>query len=479
MTEPNAFSPRDFLKGRRPERFSDSVAVSDPQLDRTLLEYQLDTLTSRSQETAFQTFGRHLAEKEICPNLLPQTGPTGGGDSKVDSETYPVADDLSLGWYTGIGRESASERWAFAISAKADWRTKVRADVKKIAETKRGYSKAFFVSNQFVRDRDRADIEDELSKLHGMDVRIHDRTWILDKVFGGHHETIAIEDLQMQPSLRTQIRTGPRDLERRQTLDELEARIQATTQSGQFGFQFVDDCIQAADLSRCLEQPRSETDGRFIRADRAASQFGTAHQQLRCAYEYAWTAIFWHEDLLLAAQLYGSVESKAKGTHNAYELELLSNLWKVLFALVRIGKLDAATASLDARTSLLIGELDRLSAEQERPSNALQARSIRAVMQLLQPEPNQIDDRLEELRAVILQSRGLVGFPLESLVEALTEVGGSLGTYAGYDALHDTIIEVVTEREGDIAAARLLLQRGRNNLTRIVQSRPYVSWARH
>src|SRR5215204_3349877 len=111
MEKNQFFSPNEFLRARRPERFSDSVVVESPTLDRSLLEYHLDTLTHRGQETQFERFAKRLAEREICPNLLPQTGPTGGGDSKVDSETYPVADDLSLGWYVGVGREAASERW--------------------------------------------------------------------------------------------------------------------------------------------------------------------------------------------------------------------------------------------------------------------------------------------------------------------------------------------------------------------------------
>ncbi len=108
MNEPNPFSPREFLKARRPERFSDSVSETQSVLiELSLLEYQFRyPHINRSQETDFQNFGRHLAEKEVCPNLLPQTGPTGGGDSKVDTETYPVADDLSQAWY-GIGREAA------------------------------------------------------------------------------------------------------------------------------------------------------------------------------------------------------------------------------------------------------------------------------------------------------------------------------------------------------------------------------------
>jgi hypothetical protein len=210
----NRFSPREFLKARRPERFSDSEPVSVPVLDRSMLEYHLGTLTNRSQEADFARFALRLAEREVCPNLLPQTGPTGGGDSKVDTETYPVADGLSLVWYSGIGREASSERWAFAFSAKKDWRPKVKSDVAKIAATGRGYTKAIFITNQFVPDKARADVEDKLRVKHGIDVRILDRTWILDKVFGNRHEQLAIDELRLSTSIRPQVQKGPLDLHR-------------------------------------------------------------------------------------------------------------------------------------------------------------------------------------------------------------------------------------------------------------------------
>ena len=219
-------SPKEFLRARRPEKFSDSVPEEKPTLDRSMLEYHLATLTSRKQEVQFEHFAQHLLEREICPNLLPQTGPTGGGDSKVDSETYPVADDLSLGWYTGIGREAASERWAFAFSAKEKWQGKVRSDVAKIAETGRGYSKAFFVSSQFIRDKTRGKMQDELGEEHDLDVRILDRTWILDKVFANGHEALAIEELEIAVETRKGVQKGPLDIQRERELEELEERIQ-------------------------------------------------------------------------------------------------------------------------------------------------------------------------------------------------------------------------------------------------------------
>jgi hypothetical protein len=137
-TAEETFSPRRSLRSRRPEQFSDSVTERESVLDRSLLEYHIDSLTSRSQEIDFENFARKLAAKELCPNLLPHTGPTGGGDSKVDTETYPVAESLSFAWYVGANGGSANERWGFAFSAKTDWRPKVQSDIAKIAETGRG-----------------------------------------------------------------------------------------------------------------------------------------------------------------------------------------------------------------------------------------------------------------------------------------------------------------------------------------------------
>src|SRR3972149_9487782 len=100
-------SPREFMRLRRPERFSDSLPDQHSRLEQSILEYHLESLTSRNQELDFERFAREIAQREICPNLLPHTGPTGGGDSKVDSETYPVSDQLALAWYSGIGRAAA------------------------------------------------------------------------------------------------------------------------------------------------------------------------------------------------------------------------------------------------------------------------------------------------------------------------------------------------------------------------------------
>lgn len=183
------------MRSRRPEIYSDTKRLSEPQLTAELFEYHLETLTARKQEAAFEHFCRRLCEKEICPNLIPQTGPTGGGDSKVDTETYPVAGELSERWFEGIGQQASHERWGFAFSAKKDWKPKAKSDIAKIAGTNRGHKVAYFLTNQYVPDRERADLEDALSRQHGMTVRILDRGWIVDRVIQNNRNQIAINSL--------------------------------------------------------------------------------------------------------------------------------------------------------------------------------------------------------------------------------------------------------------------------------------------
>jgi hypothetical protein len=215
-------SPSHFMRARRPELFSDSKVRTEGLLNKDVLDYYLGVLTSKKQEVDFEHFCRRIAEQEICPNLVVQTGPTGGGDSKVDSENYPVSERISIRWYQGVPNNS-EERWAFAFSAKREWRSKVRADVESIASTKRGYKLVYFITNQYVKDKSRAQVEDQLTGKHGVRVRILDRTWLLKCIVEHGRQVIAIETLHLDAPSSNSTQVGPKDLARTQQLDAMEA----------------------------------------------------------------------------------------------------------------------------------------------------------------------------------------------------------------------------------------------------------------
>src|SRR5581483_2566216 len=177
----NRISPSQFMRGLRPEHYSDTTDRVAYTLDASVFEYHLSSITQRNQTHDFEVFCRKLCERTICPHLRAQSGPEGGGDSKADTESFPVAEEIAAITYVGEPN-AGNERWAFAFSAKEKWADKVRLDVKGIAETKRSYNRIIFVTNQAARSKDRARIEDELTRVYGVPVTIHDRAWIMDQV---------------------------------------------------------------------------------------------------------------------------------------------------------------------------------------------------------------------------------------------------------------------------------------------------------
>ena len=458
------YRPSDFMRARRPELFSDSRIFREIHLPRETFEYHLNTLTSRKQEIEFEYFCRRLAEKELCPNLLPQTGPTGGGDSKVDAETYPVADTLALRWYEGIGRDAGKERWAFAFSAKKDWHAKVISDVEGIIKTGRDYVLIYFITNQFVKDRTRAKVEDSLKRKYKINIRILDRSWIVKCIFEHDRLQLATETLSLtgydQPT--RDVAAGPRDTERKAELDELEQQINDTDRYRGVEYQLAEDCLQAALLARGLEFPRVDVEGRFQRAESIAKKVGHRQQQLRIVYSKAWTTFWWFNDFEEFHVLYDQVEELACGSIQATDLELLSNLRIVLHTTVMRNKLNPQAYKLDERTIKLKKELERLIADKGRPSNALQARIKRLIIDIIESlsRGKSLDTSLAGIKDALIACEGLAEFPVDSIAQIIQELGNFINDNVEYDKLFELVVSLTERRTSEGEVGSMLLQRG-------------------
>jgi len=381
--------PSDFMRARRPELFSDTVFVDEPTLNRSQFEFHLDTLTQRKDEIRFEHFCRRLAEKELCPNLLPQTGPTGGGDSKTDAETYPVADSIAERWYVGDPSKAAQERWAFAFSAKKDWRPKVKDDVRKIAETGRSYSLIYFITNQSVSDRNRAAIEDELSQQWSVPVRILDRTWIVEKVIQNKRLEVVYQTLDIDaPRIEHRQLHGPQDAGRLLELEEIDRQLENPERYQGTDYQLFEDCLHTALLTRGLDRPRIEIDGRFDRAERIARRTGGARQLFRVVYNRAWTAYWWFDDFDELDRLYKVAEPLALDGEWIWDLEKLVNLWQVNNTSRLIYQARHDIESWKEHTSKLRAALLRHATDVSKPTSALWARTQLVLMDLVEAISN-------------------------------------------------------------------------------------------
>lgn len=456
-------SPREFMKMRRPERFSDSVVVKKGELNRSILEYKLEVLTSNSQEQEFQKFCFKLAQLEIAPNLRPQTGPSGGGDSKADSETYPVSDFTRFKFWEGIANESG-ERWAFAISAKKEWVSKVTKDVKGIVDTSRDYKRIFFITNQFAKDKKRAEIEDKLSQEHSTPVTILDRTWILDRVFQNNREKLAIEELHLGEGLEDQVSVGPNDAERMKLFNQMNGEIETALSNAIITFKVVDKALDTALLARGMGKSRVDVDGLFDRAIRLAEQMGSEEQVYSVKYEKAWTTFFWFEDFGIFRQLYDELEGIAETSANIYTLQRQNNLG----GLLRASRADNSfsTEYIGKKLANLKNWLSEFANDETKPSASHQARMLLALGDLFDnaAEKKDLNQNFKEIGVIFQGIERLIGFPYDESVVLIQENGDVFGDIPEYEKLINLIAEIDIRRKGEIPAAKSFLKYGMQHL---------------
>ena len=452
-----------MMRLNRPEFYSDSKRTQAYKLNRPVFSHHLGTLTERNQHKPFEDFCRALAQREICPNLRPVTGPEGGGDGKVDTETYPVASEISERWYEGVANDG-EERWAFAFSAKKRWSEKVRKDIKGIVETRRAYSRIHFFTNQNPRAINRLRIEQELNEEYEVPVTIYDRNWIEEKTIDHSHEDLAYDILGVGEFDASLIAKGPQDTYREAELTEIETAFTQRDKSRMTNLDSVSEALRAAKLSRGLECSRNETDGRFLRAIRLAKKYGTTRQHLVAMYEHAWTLIWWFDDIDAANEYYDEIETLALASHASADLEKLGNLINVFFGVVQQGGVDSNQFRLEERSSALASKLQNVAADTSAPNNALYAESLLVLhryITLIQHEKlHQSDGLWKQFISIVDRAQGLGEFPAElidKLVTALSQFGTESETF---DELVLKLADFMGNRQKDGKQGEIFFRRG-------------------
>lgn len=454
-------SPSQFMRQMRPDLYSDSTSRAKQQLKAEVLSHHLDTITERNQTHDFELFCRKLCERTICPNLRPATGPEGGGDSKADTETTPVSDEISKLSYVGLAN-SDRERWAFAFSAKKTWADKARSDVAGIMATNRGYNKIFFITSRAARAKDRARVEDELTRQFGVQVTIHDRAWIINEIIDKSRLDLAYNYLGIGDE-SSDLKLGPSDYSRKQQLADIERGLADPSAFAGKNIQRATEALLTAKLARALELPRADVDGKLSRAIRLADDGGTHRQRLTARYETLWTTFWWFDDIKAIVNGYGGFEALVIGSEHAKNLEMLCNLAQLLFNAVIHGQFTAEQVGLQPRIARLSSRLTELASDSSRPNNALEARTSLLTIQvneaLMAGEPDRLATLWPQFGKILAEADGLGEFNANRLTKLIDVFGQVTGKDRGYRDLVDQVSEFVVKRTGESQGALVLLKR--------------------
>lgn len=472
MAEPkkDPITPSEFYRNRRPEYFSDSLLHEEFALPREVMAFELDRISSNQKQDLFETLGRRLCEKFIAPNLIPQVGPTGGGDGKTDTETHAVSEDISDRWFIPKNGWENDEKWAFAISARKEWRSKAKSDIQEIIGTKRGYTKIFFISNQLIPARNKKQAQDEWKQNFGVEIVILDAEWILEKIYSNDLIDLACETLNLSQATRSnKKKLGPNDTERLQRLEELENQISDPSRYSENDHQLVEDALDAALLSRYVERPKDEVIGKFDRAIRLADKHKNPHKQIRAHYQKTWTLLHWYDDYGAFFESYKFFRLFINEDSNIGEVELFNNL----FSLLRVVSLDAeeifkkSGLNVDDEKKALEDRFQAIQNDTSKPAASLHARAQLTFLHLMEGLRSEEDptEHILSLQECIKSCTGLLDFPFTKIQEQIEIFGEIFSNNKAYDTLFDMVAKEAEARSSQLAAGNTYFKRAEQKLS--------------
>lgn len=416
-------------------------------------------------QSEFENFIIAVAKRRITPNIKPQTGPDGGGDGKVDAETYQVSDDISDKWFSAEDTAKGEEHWAIAISCKKQWKPKVESDVEKIVGTGRGYTRALFFSNQFIKASTRVQVETALTAKYGIKVEIYDQLWCVNSVFQDNCIDIALEYLGFSEEYKKHtIVVGPKDKARRERLDLIEKNIIRHIEGFDTGY--VDELHESCILSRGLELPRTEVEGRFRRAMRECEHHGSSQQMFLLIYDHAWTSFFWYEDIDAAYLDFQDLKKYVEQNCTVLRIERFTNILTNLINAAKAGLYDADKIKRECE---YIKSLEKeLSTDAGKPSCLLFLRIYIGEQRLINhiQQGKALNDDLKVLRPLLLESASHLEISFESMYEIMEMLSDLLDDCPEFDELVDEMADILADKRTRVDAANLRFSRAQSLLDR-------------
>jgi hypothetical protein len=448
-------SPSEYYRESHPDEFSDSKSAEVTEIDREVIDHALASITTNNQEQSFERFCIRVCEVRVCPNLIPNTGPAGGGDGKVDADTFPVADSLSF--FEGVGKQATDERWAIAISAKKNWKQKLDGDVKSILSTGRSYARVIFVTNQAVPSKERQKAQDELEYLHKLPVTILDRTWLIDSITFHNCAQIAVDELGFNSVKKFNILPGPRDEKRRKRLTDLISELKNGSKDKP-NFLSVENALLAAQLARSLEEPQGVVDTLFNQARDYATKLGTDAQRIEVEYQLAWTQFWWYED---CAGFLSSYKNFIESLGNEPSFDGLSK-WRNLWNIAPVALEGTKRSSRDRKTKELRAAVKaRIAGLVPGSTSELNTRFLNLELSVYlslgkKKIPSAIFATMAEALPV---ASNHLGFDFESFIRWIEVIAELVPADSHFESLYDLASDLQASRGGEVSAAKMQLDR--------------------
>lgn len=460
-------SPYELYRRMRPYYFSDSKEVL--KMTKEHFATIMSNLAANMKQDEFEELTRRLVIKLITPNIIPGTGPNGHGDGKTDLETHPVSDEISKYYIVKDGGCSGDEKWAFAISCTASWEQKMAKDVKKIVETKRGYTHIFFCTNQLVPSRKKADAFEKYKKEYGIETTILDYNWYEQAVFESGCYNAAIESLNIDKTLESTLEEGPNDKVRKQQLQEIDDKHASYGNVEKLNTEYVQELLEAAILQR--ELSRGDTNSkmqvkmRFALALSESEKHGLSQQIFDVHYETGWTEFYWNEDPEAMMREYATLKELLQKEVNPVRLEKATNLQNLVKTAIHCN-LFRTVPDMTEDEKFWADLYTKIENDPEHQSSFLFLKIITIESKLLDTVKSQgdINALLIDLKEAMVEANHHIDISFESHYTIISSIGEFISNNPLYEEVVDQLANIQIERKHEVDAADIHYSRGMQNL---------------
>ena len=316
------------------------------------------------------------------------------------------------------------------------------------------------MSNQYIPDKKRAQAEDGMRNLHGLDIRILDRSWILDKVFSSPRNiNMTISVFGFSDSFRDELKTGVQDLKRKQEFEENEQKLFSPQTKKSEAVALAQRNVI---LARELEYPLHQILGLIDRSIRLSAENGSIVEHANAVCDAAWTVYWWYEDNDTYYRFYKDYEKIVVESQNVHLFINLVTLWINLFSLSQNDK----TLSIDEHTRILKEEYSRHTSNPSKPNTAIEAKAaFQLIRFFLGDYPDNIAD---DIILILEESAGHLDLDIYPLCRAIQE-GPMFEDTKRFSEMFERSVDIMSEQKRNIEAAKLLASRGR----KLKNERPY------
>ena len=222
---------------------------------------------------------------------------------------------------------------------------------------------------------------------------------------------------------------------------------------------YIDELQEACILSRGLERPRIETEGRFSRALRECEYHGSTQQKFNIIYDHAWTSFFWFEDIDAVHKDLLKLKEFVNDNCSVIRIEKMTNILTNLINAERAGLIDSKKVEPEIK---YIKELcNTLEKRGDKPSSLLFLRLYiaeqRLISRLLSKEP--INEDIDAIRPLLLEAPSHLEISFEAQYQIIANLNKVIDDNPKYEDFVDELTSIVRKTNSEQAAARIEMDR--------------------